>query len=186
MKSRKLFGILIIIAGISLIIGSVLINVRQTQIRESLVEEYKAGTLDMKSSDDSLPGDMLYMLRIPSIDSENPVREGIDGAVLKDSLGHDTNSSYAGTNGKCVIAGHRNYTFGKFFNRLDEVQKGDMIYLDTCDGTYSYQVTDIEVVSPDEDEVLQNINDDEMLTLYTCTPIYIGSHRLVINAKRIS
>ena len=69
----------------------------------------------MKSSDDSLPGDMLYMLRIPSIDSENPVREGIDGAVLKDSLGHDTNSSYAGTNGKCVIAGHRNYTFNFFF-----------------------------------------------------------------------
>ena len=86
--------------------------------------------------------------------------------------------------GNCVIAGHRNYTFGTYFNRLNEVQVGDMIYFDTRTETYAYQVSEIQVVEPDDLEILDD-RDSEQLTLYTCTPLYIATHRLVVIADRV-
>ncbi len=124
----------------------------------------------------------LYILRIPKIDSENLVREGTTGSVLADALGHEPGTALIGEGGNCVIAGHRNYSFGKFFNRLGEVEVGDEIYVDAPEGTYSYRVSEIKVVEPDQVEILDE-TDEEQLTLYTCTPIYIATHRLVIIAK---
>ena len=128
---------------------------------------------------------MLYILRIPSIDSENPVREGTERDVLSDSLGHESGTAFAGEEGNCVIAGHRNYNFGKYFNRLDEVEIDDFIYLDSATETYTYVVTDIQVVDPTDVEILEPIEGKETLTLYTCTPIYIATQRLVIIAERV-
>ncbi len=130
-------------------------------------------------------GDVLCILRIPAIDSENPVREGVSGSVLSASLGHQPGTAAPGEGGNCVIAGHRNYTFGVFFNRLDEVVEGDLIYVDTASETYTYSVTEIKVVEPDDLSVLESDPERETLTLYTCTPIYIATHRLVILAERI-
>ena len=127
-------------------------------------------------------GDILYMLRIPCIDSENPVREGVSPGVLADSLGHEPGTALIGEGGNCVIAGHRNYTFGSFFNRLNEVEPGDLIYVDTAECSWCYIVTDIKVVEPDDLSVLED-TDTETLTLYTCTPLYLATHRLVIVAK---
>lgn len=125
-----------------------------------------------------------YLVRIPKIDSVEPVSEGTSKEALANSLGHDTSTAYPGEKGNCVIAGHRNYTFGKFFNRLDEVEIGDMIYVDTHEETYTYKVKEIKVVEPEDVSILEN-TDDEILTLYTCTPIYIATHRLVVIAKRV-
>ena len=128
-------------------------------------------------------GDILYVLRIPCIDSENPVREGVSLGVLADSLGHEPGTAFIGEEGNCVIAGHRNYSFGSFFNRLDEVTVGDEIYVDSATFSLCYTVTDIKVVEPEDLSVLED-TDEETLTLYTCTPIYLATHRLVITAKR--
>lgn len=132
----------------------------------------------------AVEGDILYMLRIPCIDSENPVREGVSAGVLADSLGHEPDTAYIGEGGNCVIAGHRNYSFGSFFNRLNEVKEGDMIYVDTATDSYSYTVVGIKVVEPEDLSVLEP-TDTETLTLYTCTPLYLATHRLVIVANRI-
>ena len=98
---------------------------------------------------------------------------------------HEPETAFAGEEGNCVIAGHRNYNFGKYFNRLDEVEINDLIYLDTDRATYTYAVTDIKVVEPTDVEILEPVAGKEILTLYTCTPIYIATHRLVIIAERI-
>ena len=128
-------------------------------------------------------GDILYMLRIPCIDSENPVREGVSLGVLADSLGHEPGTALIGEGGNCVIAGHRNYSFGSFFNRLNEVEPGDLIYVDTAVCSFCYTVSDIKVVEPEDVSILED-TDTETLTLYTCTPLYLATHRLVIIAKR--
>lgn len=130
-------------------------------------------------------GEVLGIVRIPVIDSEEPVVEGTDKASLKASLGHETGTAIPGEAGNCVIAGHRNYSFGSFFNRLNEVRVGDMIYIDTEDATYSYEVSEIKVVEPEDVGILLS-TDEEQLTLYTCTPIYIATHRLVVIAKRVA
>ena len=189
-----------ITAGVLLILGCLFINIKQQIMRKVALEEFKTKieeaynseeTFDESSEPEIIPGgndavegDILYILRIPSIDSENPVREGVSMGVLEDALGHEEDTAYIGAKGNCVIAGHRNYNFGQFFNRLDEVQVNDLIYVDTAKQTFSYVVTDIKVVEPTDLSVLEP-TEEEVLTLYTCTPIYIATHRLVITAERI-
>ncbi|MCR4705791.1 MAG: class D sortase [Lachnospiraceae bacterium] len=208
----RLVGLLLVVGGIALIGGSVLLNMEQDRIRQEAVEAFRTQrvrsveqtdarvvvtdnddtgesavqALDNAeaSQDGSEVREILWILRIPKIDSENPVVEGTTKGALQAALGHQEGTAYPGDSGNCVIAGHRNYTFGRYFNRLDEVEIGDMIYVDYPDETLSYRVSDIRVVEPDDLSVLEQ-GDREILTLYTCTPIYLATHRLVITAERI-
>lgn len=182
-------GILIICIGALIILASIQLNVEQNHTNEEIEkikqkrnEYYKTGVLD--TADITEDNTNEYILRIPSIDSENLVVEGTTKESLKNALGHENDTSLPGESGNCVIAGHRNYTFGKFFNRLNEVEIGDMIYIDTATESFGYRVCEIKTVDPDDVEILDN-TDKEILTLYTCTPIYIATQRLVVVAERI-
>lgn len=173
-------------------------SVEQTDVRVIAADDEASGQTGSETSesggtagtdadafeDDGAVSEILWILRIPKIDSENPVVEGTTKSALKAALGHQEGTAYPGEFGNCVIAGHRNYTFGRYFNRLDEVEIGDMIYVDYPDETLSYRVSGIRVVEPDDLSVLEQ-GDREILTLYTCTPIYVATHRLVITAERI-
>ena len=195
MKNKSFFrlvaGITLLSVGTGIILCSLLLNIRQRISQEQLITEFKesaeltdsAAMVEEPTTDNpAIAGDVLYNLRIPAIDSENPVREGVSRGVLADSLGHEPDTAYIGEQGNCVIAGHRNYTFGKYFNRLDEVKVGDLIYVDTRTGTKEYSVTEIKVVEPTDISILEDTG-EEQLTLYTCTPIYVATHRLIIIAK---
>ena len=187
---KKIIGLTLIALGLGLLLSSIALNLKQYYSKKKTVQEFKEyiesgdAFLDADGNE-AVTGDMLYILRIPSIDSENPVREGTERDVLSDSLGHESGTAFAGEEGNCVIAGHRNYNFGKYFNRLDEVEIDDLIYLDSATETYTYVVTDIQVVDPTDVEILEPIEGKETLTLYTCTPIYIATQRLVIIAERV-
>ena len=187
---KKTIGLILIALGLGILLSSIALNIRQYISKKNTVDKFQTILNDSEvteptSGNPAVTGDMLYILRIPAIDSENPVREGVSNSVLADSLGHQDGTAYIGENGNCVIAGHRNYTFGKFFNRLDEVEVNDLIYVDTAEDTYTYVVKEIKVVEPDDVSVLEPTEDKETLTLYTCTPIYIATHRLVITAERL-
>ncbi|RKM55550.1 class D sortase [Butyrivibrio sp. X503] len=197
----RIIGAILLVSGLALIIASISINVIQAQEKESALESfYEAlpNTENGESTDDELQtvsledsdgntllnsSEIIYVVRIPKIDSKEPVKEGTNKSALSASLGHEPGTASPGEIGNCVIAGHRNYNFGKYFNRLDEVEVGDEIFVDTRDDTYEYKVTEIKVVNPEDVEILDP-TDDEQLTLYTCTPIYIATHRLVVIAKR--
>lgn len=211
-KVINLLGGLLISFGLLIVLGSLVLNLEQRAMQKEAIIEFRQKVQESKS--DSLKeegslsketdkedlhkeektdaaadvsvkeNDILYILRIPIIESESPVREGVSDGVLADSLGHEPGTAYIGETGNCVIAGHRNYSFGKYFNRLNEVAIGDNIYVDTKDATYKYEVYDIIVVEPDDLSVLDN-TDEEIITLYTCTPVVIGTHRLVVKAKRV-
>ncbi|MBQ3890875.1 MAG: class D sortase [Lachnospiraceae bacterium] len=205
-KLLNLLGGLLISFGLLIVLGSVVLNIEQRAMQKEAINEFRQMVEDSRdvslkeepnkdeanedvktdaAADVSVKeNDILYILRIPIIESESPVREGVSDGVLADSLGHEPGTAYIGETGNCVIAGHRNYSFGKFFNRLNEVEIGDNIYVDTKDATYKYEVYDIIVVEPDDLSVLDN-TDEEIITLYTCTPVVIGTHRLVVKAKRV-
>jgi sortase A len=185
---KKIIGLVFIGFGLSILFASILVNIRQQVSQKQLIEQFNEMVQKTASSETEEEystlnpadeGELIYNLRIPSIDSENPVCEGTSREVLRDSLGHQAGTAYVGENGNCVIAGHRNYTFGKFFNRLDEVRVGDIIYVDTKNDTREYKVKEIKVVEPTDTSVLDD-TENEQLTLYTCTPIYVATHRLVI------
>lgn len=67
----------------------------------------------------------LGVLTIPKIDLSVVIGQGVDDGTLRYAVGHFDGTALPGTAGNCCVAGHRNYTWGKFFNRLNEVTVGD-------------------------------------------------------------
>jgi sortase A len=198
----KTIGIGLMTLGLIILSISAVTSVVQYNAKKSAILEFKAQNAEVDNVDagkeqeaydgntqepSGAVGDfdsVRYLVKIPKIDSVEPVKEGTDRQALAASLGHETGTALPGEAGNCVIAGHRNYTFGKFFNRLNEVEVGDMIYIESPTETYSYRVSEIKVVEPTQVEILEN-TEKEQLTLYTCTPIYIATHRLVVIADRV-
>ncbi|NLG04969.1 MAG: class D sortase [Clostridia bacterium] len=125
-------------------------------------------------------GELLGVLRISKIDLEEAVKEGSSSSVISSALGHMEETALPGTIGNCAIAGHRNYVFGRFFNRLNEVEAGDTVEIETLNGIYQYTVTESYVVEPEDVSVLSQDTKQSELTLITCTPLFVGSHRLII------
>lgn len=122
-------------------------------------------------------------LEIKKLKIDVLVVEGVSDDDLKVGAGHFPGTAPMGAVGNCAIAGHRSYTFGKFFNRLNELEIGDEIVLSNGIKTFKYIVYKIHIVEPSETYVLNQVDDHSILTLVTCEPIYIASHRLIIHAK---
>lgn len=122
------------------------------------------------------------IINIDSINLRLPVKSGVDYYTINIAPGWVEETARIGELGNAVIAGHRNYTFGEMFNRLGEIVIGDIIEIQTTDGLMQFEVFEKTVIEPtDQIAFLQPLN-DVVITLYTCTPIEISSHRLIIRA----
>ncbi len=121
------------------------------------------------------------IMQIDKIDLYLPVADGFDLATLKFALGHLPTSAGIGQVGNCAIAGHRSHSNGVFFNRLDEVEVGDVVSLMSGGQTYKYKIYEVLVVEPDDTSVLRGSNSNKVLTLITCTPKYKDTHRLILH-----
>lgn len=121
-------------------------------------------------------------IEIPKIDVNIPILEGTSKANLKVGAGHLTGTSELGSIGNAALAAHRSHTYGRMFNRLDEVEIGDKIKITTNDDSFEYTVYEILVVEPNDISVLYRSREDSVLTLITCTPLYTATHRLIVHA----
>jgi sortase A len=126
---------------------------------------------------------MIGTLQIKKLKIDVIVVEGIGDADLKVGVGHFPGTAGIGEEGNCAIAGHRSYTFGKFFNRLNEVAVGDEIIVSNGIEDFKYIVYKVFVVEPSDTYVLNQVEGYRILTLITCEPIYVATHRLIIQAK---
>lgn len=126
--------------------------------------------------------DAIGVMNIDKIDFRGPIAEGADLETLNYSIGHMESTAELGTIGNSVVAGHRSHSFGKYFNRLDELEKGDEIVVETYDGTFTYVVYEILIVEPTDLSVLRGSSEYRVLTLITCDPVYNPTHRLIIHA----
>jgi len=127
------------------------------------------------------------ILTIESINLHLPIAEGVEYATLRIAPGRVPQTAQVGDIGNAVIAGHRNYAFGSMFNRLGELDIGDIIQYQARNGEkMAFVVFEVAVIEPhDQVAFLQPVN-DSIITLYTCTPIRTATHRLIIRAQRIS
>lgn len=184
---KRIVGKLLIIVGL-LTIGTVLyINYKTTQINQSFVTEYKESTKTLEGRKDEYQiGNIIGILNIPKIDLEVAIKKGVTNEVLKDAVGYFENTPMPYENGNFSIAGHSAYTSNKFFSKLDKVEIGDEIIVLCENKTYKYIANSIEVVTPDKVEVLDSTDKNKKeITLVTCTPKYIGSHRLVVKGTYV-
>ena len=129
----------------------------------------------------------MSQLAIPSIDLRLPVYHGTRDETLQKGLGHLYGSALptGGEGFHSVITGHTGLTNATLFDDLVDVEVGDAIYLSTFGERMKYQVYDIEVVLPEETDSLRAEEGRDLLTLITCTPYGINTHRLLVHAERV-
>ncbi len=121
-------------------------------------------------------------LSIDKINLRIPILYGATEANMKIGAGQIDGTSSIGTIGNAALAAHRSYTYGRFFNRLDEVEVGDQLIVEKAGKTYTYRVYKKHVVLPEDTSVLNRNDTHKVLTLVTCTPIRVASHRLIVHA----
>lgn len=129
-------------------------------------------------------GTEIGILIIPKINARLPVTAGVTEEQLKISEGWVMQTASIGSKGNAVIAGHRSYTWGNHFNRLEELEIGDEIFYTGLDNnTLHFVVHEVLIVNPDDPAVFSSPSAGmAQLTLYTCTPIRIATHRLIVRA----
>lgn len=130
---------------------------------------------------------MMGVLEIPAIRVNLPIYHGTKEAVLAVGAGHveGTALPVGGKNNRCVLAGHRGLPSSKLFTRLDEMRTGDYFFLNVCGKTLAYQVEEIKVVKPENTEILEAEIGKDLVSLVTCTPYGLNTHRLVVTGTRV-
>ena len=133
-------------------------------------------------------GGVMGYVEIPSIHVRLPIYHGESDDVLTKGAAHLEHTSFpiGGENTHACISAHSGYPTQKFFDDIDELENGDEIYIYVLNRTMKYTVTDKDVVEPDDSSKLEVVQGKDLLTLVTCTPYGINSHRLLIHAERDS
>lgn len=128
-------------------------------------------------------GDPVTQLRIPKLGVDAVVVEGTSPSALKAGAGHYPETPLPGTPGNVSIAGHRT-TYGRPFNRIDELRTGDQIILRTPKGVYTYELQrDPWFTTPFDFGVIAPVQGESVLTLTTCHPKGSAAKRLIVRAK---
>lgn len=152
------------------------------------------GTVDAAALRDSymqllnLSGDgMMGYITIPRLDETIPIYHTTEEKVLQVATGHIETSSLpvGGASTHAAISGHRGLPSAKLFTELDRMEKGDIFYVRVLKETFAYQVDQILTVLPEETEALAIEPGADYMTLVTCTPYAINSHRLLVRAHAI-
>lgn len=125
----------------------------------------------------------LGIIELPKIDIKIPLLYGATDRNLKYGAAQLEGTSPLGEVGNTAIAGHRNYTDERLFSNLDRLGPGDEIIIKTITDTFSYEVFNVFVVEPTDLSVLDKSDEEKILTLITCEPKQIATHRLILQAK---
>ncbi len=131
---------------------------------------------------------MMGMISIPSLHLNMPIYHGTSDAVLASNIGHIEGTSLpAGqkTN-HTVLSGHRGLPSAKLFTDIDRMVEGDVFLLKVLGKTFTYEVDQIRIVLPEEMDSLEIEPGKDYVTLVTCTPYGINTHRLLVRGKRIA
>lgn len=126
-------------------------------------------------------------VEIPKIDIKLPVFHGTDEKVLEQAAGHLEGSSLpvGGVNTHAVISAHRGLPSASLFTDLDRLEEGDHFLLYILDDILCYEVDRVSVVDPEETEGLSVVDGEDLVTLLTCTPYGVNSHRLLVRGHRV-
>lgn len=131
---------------------------------------------------------MIGYLTIDKIKVELPIYHGTSDKVLSTAIGHLEGSSLpiGGKGTHSVLSAHRGLPSSKLFTDLDKLSLGDIFTITVLDQVLTYQVDKISIIKPNEIEDLKIDNNNDYVTLMTCTPYGINTHRLLVRGIRVS
>ena len=131
--------------------------------------------------------DVMGYIAIDKLQVELPIYHGTSEDVLSAGVGHLKGSSVpvGGVGTHCALSAHRGLPSSKLFSDLDQMEIGDLFTITVLDRLLTYQVDDIQIVLPKEVEHLKIDEDEDYVTLITCTPYGINTHRLLVRGTRV-
>lgn len=131
-------------------------------------------------------GGVMGTIRIPKISVRLPIYHGTSESALASGAGHLYGSSLpvGGKSTHAVLTGHRGLVEAAMFTRLDEMRVGDYFYIEVMGRTLGYQVDRITVIEPNDTSQLKIVPGEDRVTLMTCTPYGVNTHRLLVSATR--
>lgn len=131
--------------------------------------------------------DIMGSLEIPKIQVELPIYHGTEDEVLSNGIGHleGTSLPIGGENTHSVLTGHRGLPSSKLLVRLDEMKIGDLFFIHTYKEVMAYKVEEIMVVKPEDTAWMEIKGEKDLVSLVTCTPFGINSHRLIVTGHRV-
>jgi len=126
-------------------------------------------------------------IQIPKIGVELPIYHGTAEETLDKGVGHllGTSLPVGGIGTHCVLTGHSGLAGTRMFSDLDQLNKGDVFYVRVLDETHAYMIMDINTVLPEDTSKLEIDPQRESVTLVTCTPFGVNTHRLLVRGERI-
>lgn len=129
---------------------------------------------------------MIGYISIPRIGIRDPIYHTVEEDVLQKGIGHLPNTSLpiGGLATHAALSGHRGLPSSKLFTDLDRIRVGDVILISVLTRKLAYEVYDIEVVDPHSAGNLEIDPNEDLLTLITCTPYGVNTHRLLVHARR--
>lgn len=132
--------------------------------------------------------DTMGYLEIPSLDINLPIYHGTLDETLEKGVGHLMNTSLpiGGKNTHSTLTGHSGFPTARLFTDLEKLTIGDFFYINLLGDKLVYQVDQILVVTPDDSSSLVIKENEDRVTLLTCTPYGINSHRLLVQGVRVA
>ncbi len=148
--------------------------------KENLSEEYK-NILNVNSNG------MMGYLNIPKIDIKVPIYHGTSDEVLQKGVGHLEGSSFpvGGESTHSVLSAHSGLPSARLFTDLNQLKIGDMFYIYILDEVFAYEVDQVLVVEPADVSELELQEGEDYVTLVTCTPYAVNTHRLLVRGTRV-
>ena len=132
-------------------------------------------------------GGVMAYVDIPPIGVYLPVQHGTDADTLEKSVGHVVGTSLpvGGSSTHAVLSAHSGMASSKLFSDIDQLAVGDMFYIHVLGEVLAYKVDAIHTVLPTDTSLLQIADGKDLVTLVTCTPFGINTHRLLVRGRRV-
>lgn len=169
-------------------------NAKLAQSGMAVQDAFESGQISTDKSSDywkllNLDGSgVMGYLVIGKINVKLPIYHGTDTAVLQDGVGHIQGSSLpvGGENTHAVLSAHTGLPSAEYFTNLDQMKLGDTFEIHVLGEVLTYQVDQILTVLPDQVNALSIIKGGDYVTLVTCTPYGVNSHRLLVRGTRVA
>ena len=131
-------------------------------------------------------GGVMCYIDIPKINVYLPVQHGTDAETLERTVGHVVGTSLpvGGSSTHAVLSAHSGLASSKLFSDIDQLAEGDTFYVHVLGDTLAYKVDNINTVLPTDTSLLQIEEGKDLVTLVTCTPFGVNTHRLLVRGHR--
>ena len=156
-------------------------------LANATISEGGASAPPLAYADQLTVGGVMAYVDIPKINVYLPVQHGTGADTLERAVGHVTGTSLpvGGGSTHAVLSAHSGMASSKLFSDIDRLEKGDAFYVHVLGNTLAYEVDSINTVVPTDTSLLQIEDGKDYVTLVTCTPFGINTHRLLVRGHRV-